>query len=117
MANVYSKVHYKAANVSTVGFVAATVPAGFVWTIRTVTLVNMPTAPSTTTWATILNGITLRNGATNIAICGALAPYAVTNRFYKFDLHHVMNAGDQLDVFAAESGWSVYVSGYQLTLP
>jgi hypothetical protein len=28
-----------------------------------------------------------------------------------------MNAGDQLDVFAAESGWSVYVSGYQLTLP
>lgn len=117
MANVYSKELYRV--VSAVSSTTwATVPAGYVWTIRCVTLYNSGTiGVANSNWGSVLSGILLTVGVGGPVICGVMNPWARANHPYTFDLHHVLNAGDILTGAVGDNNWSVYVSGYQLTLP
>lgn len=114
MANVYSKLLYRV-NPASSGTIY-TSPAGFVTDVRMVTFYN-PGSSFAIPWAGILAGIELYQTTTAARICGVMGRDARPLRYYFFNLRHIINAGETLSLATADGGWSVYISGYQLTLP
>jgi hypothetical protein len=84
---------------------SATVPAGKVWVLRTVTLV--PAASG-------LTGAQIK--VANAGYCWATGAVALGNSAIA-DLHHVVNAGEAIDCEVFGAAGYYMVSGYQLTLP
>lgn len=108
---VYSKPLFSL-NPVPVGVSAAyTVPGGFAAVVRSVVAFNA------SAWWTPIQGITLSLASTTAIISSWRTPYVRAVRMYVADLHQVALAGDQLDIQTNDLNWSIFVSGYQLTLP
>lgn len=112
MANVYSTRLWAASFGS--GFpVSSAVPAGYVWVARDITITAGSAFP------TVLNGMELFVGAATSWPIWNLAPPELHAGYS----HHrtgwwVLNAGDTFQVNSHDStGYSIVISGHQLTLP
>jgi hypothetical protein len=86
------------------------VPAGFVWVVRDVRMINV------TLGEAILNAVTLLidNGAT---IYQTPNGCTIGQQMYGWQGRAIVQPGEQLQLFLPDPGWTVAVDGYQLTLP
>lgn len=87
-----------------------TVPSGFVWVVRDVTFFNSRGS------AYGFAGVRLIDG-TGACIAGVGPDQARGGVPIQVETRQLLVAGDILQAIALETGWSVRVTGYQLTLP
>lgn len=110
MARVYSSLlgRYTFGGSGTVTF---TVPAGFVWVVRSLSAFNPGTVGGGTGhgFSFTVNG--------QYSLYTVSAPYIVPQWQYHLDTRQVLDEGDNLDLVANDGGWSLYASGYALALP
>lgn len=87
-----------------------TVPTGFKWVVRDVRMVN------DTQGLAILSPAILKvhNGAT---IFRTPPGCTMGDVFYQWEGRAVLEAGELLEVSLPDTGWTVAVDGWQLTLP
>jgi hypothetical protein len=110
VANVYSVKLFEGP-VTTGGSVLYTVPGGFTAVLRTATWSNHTGAPYRG-----LSGFSIfMNSGTYIVDMRDPVPVSFTS--YSWDGHLVMSVGDYLTAIALDDGWTVTLSGYQLSLP
>lgn len=111
MANVYSQQLWLG-NLYSSGFsLGPAPPAGFVWVIRDVILENTGFPEYYA-----LKQIHLYTGATS-DICKIPNGVARGTTVFHWEGRYVLMPGQNLEAAAGDLGWSIYVSGYQLTLP
>jgi len=90
--------------------ILAFVPGGYVWVVRHISAFN----PAV--WPTALNGVEVQDGA-GIDLFAVGRPLAYSQRWYRSNMHQVVEGGDLLQSSTADSQWRLRISGYQLTLP
>ena len=111
MANIYSVVMFQLGPGSFGGAYETTpVPDGYIWIVRDIDI-KSPGVPWTRTY-----GLNITDGEQ--------APLYVTDHHnapggtYSFWRgRQVLQAGDTLLITVVEAGWSIRISGYQLTAP
>jgi hypothetical protein len=86
------------------------VPAGFVWVVRSVSVLNF-NSPFSHEQGWQLSASSIGN------LCGVGAGFGAGSVNYNFDLHQVITAGATLHFGASVTGYSFSVSGYRLSLP
>lgn len=109
MANVYS-IRLWASGFASGIITGPTVPAGFVWVVRNVTI-RTGSPPYQ------LNGLVEFYTTSNLPICGWSQKELEGASWYTWDGHQVLEPGEQLKVQANGAGAAWMMSGYQLTLP
>lgn len=115
MANVYSTRFALVTNTPAFFSIAYTVPAGFVWVVRTCTAMN-----ATRTVGTGANGFHFfvsNTGGISAEFFGKWPPYATFDYTHVFEGWVVLNPGEQLQIQTNDAGWQFTASGHQLTLP
>lgn len=110
MANVYSQLLWQVASSIADGVHSGTVPTGFVWVVRSV-CVTPPGMP----W-----GVSQRwqlVDETGCQLAGEPYGFSIAGETQTTDMHHVLNGGGFLAFDGPGGGFSIRVSGYQLSLP
>lgn len=110
MANVYSQLLFFRQATVTTSEDSNPVPTGFVWVVRSVSVLS-PGQPFSTEFGWALSAT---NGA---VLCGVASGYGAGSTHYAFDLHQVVETGGVLHFGSSVPGYGLTVSGYQLTLP
>ncbi len=110
--NVYTTVLALVPTTAGPGTFLFTVPSGFVWDVRDVIASNPEPA-------TGINGSLF--GWYLITAIGSIPLFAmqpaISSFPYHFTLRQLLGTGDGLTFGCSEAGWSLRVTGYELTLP
>lgn len=85
-------------------------PSGFRWVVRHAAVYNNHDAPFGA------RGILLGDEAF-VPFWGVTGPNVAGSVLYEGTLHQTIMEGGQLTAFSNEPGWSIRVSGFELTLP
>jgi hypothetical protein len=107
---VYSKRFAEVAVLPLGGSLLGTVPAGFIWIVRSATFFNGEA------WSVGLFGCWLTTG-TGVFFAGVGQADAQGNRVYTWEGRQVLESGENLLASASDDFWSVVVSGYELSTP
>lgn len=108
---VYSKRLWSILNATTIGAtLGPIVPAGFVWVVRDIRAINLQQDGTVLFEFQVL----VHNGP----IIFATPLYStIGGLMYSWEGRAVVNAGEQLELSIATSGWDVVVDGYELSTP
>lgn len=106
---VYSTLFYGGVISSSTG-TAGPVPAGVVWVVRDVCMVNYGLWPEPLVGAGVLD-------QHNYPVLWVGAPHAIPQTMFHWDGRQVFEPGDTIRAVAEDAAWAFRVSGYVLTLP
>lgn len=110
MANVYSKKLWSDPFTSTTSVLGPTVPAGVVWDVREIDVMNFKDG-----WQA-LGFFGLASGTTGY-IWYVGGGRARAQQSYGWRGRSILNPGEQLQWGAHDTQWALNVTGYELTLP
>lgn len=109
--SVYSKAFFDETGLTVGAHSIGPVPAGFVWVVRDIDSYNDGVTSAA------VAGWSLSSVSGGAPFAGVPSGWAQCGQFYQWSGRQVIDEGDELALEAFGSGWSVRISGYQLTLP